>query len=238
MFESLEQRQLLSAAPSIHADAVFSTRTAIYITNQNSILGQRVTIKGVVRSSGGADAGATIELFDNGKNTGLVGLINSKGDYVFDLDAGHAEYIGKQLWSVRVLDTANFTGSKSRQVLATVKAPVYTSESNGLKIANVSPGKGTATAKSGDTVVIQYSLFDGVTGAIYDESDNYSPSTFQFVVNAVPNTIIKGVSDEVIGMTVGETRVAVIPPKLGYPKGVNALSGLKLVFVLRLTAIT
>jgi len=231
MFEPLEERQFLSASPAIKPAQTFSTTTALYVSNRAAVLGQTVTIKGVVTSGGGIDKGATVELLDDDKDTGLTGTLNHLGYCVFTLDAGQATYVGTNLWRIRVLTDGNFIGSKSRQLIAKTLAPSLTNESDGLELGTVTAGSGTA-ATAGETVTVTYTGFDAANGSVFDDSADHSPGTFSFVLDDSPEQVIPGFDQEVTGMKVGETRVAVIPSALGYNDGETR------VFVVHLVSIS
>ena len=229
--ETLENRQMLSASPAIHADTAVATTSALYVSKRSALIGQTVTIKGVVTAKSGVDKGATVELLDNGKDTGLTGTLNHLGYVDFTLDAGQAVYVGTHLWRIRVLTHGNFTGSKSRQLTAKTLAPALTTASNGLELATVTAGSGAAD-KAGETVTVTYTGFNAANGSVFDNSTDHSPGTFSFVLDDSPEQVIAGFDQEVTGMKVGETRVAVIPSALGYNDGETR------VFVVHLVSIT
>ena len=219
--EALENRQFLSAsatAARITSDTTVATTTALDITGRSTTLGQTISIKAVVTSGDGIPKGGTVELLDQNKDTGLVGTLNHLGYFVFTLDASQAAYIGSHEYRIRFLTDGEFYGSISRDLSAKVATPAYTTESNGLELATVVAGSGTA-ATSGETVTVQYTGYDAATGAVFDDSADHSPGTFNFVLDDSPEQVISGFDQEVTGMKVGETRVAVIPSALGYNDG-------------------
>jgi hypothetical protein len=220
MFETLESRQLRSASSVVSPATSFATTTALDITNRSTTLGQPITIKATVTSSGGVPKGGTVELLDDNKDTGLVGTLNHLGYYVFTLDAGESPYVGTQEYRIRFLTDGDFVGSISRDLSAKVAAPKYTAESSGIDLATVVAGTGTKKAESGDTVVVQYTGYDAANGVEFDESDAHG-GTFSFVVDSTVagESVITGFDDEVTGMKVGQTDVAVIPSALGYDDG-------------------
>jgi FKBP-type peptidyl-prolyl cis-trans isomerase FkpA len=238
LFESLEGRQFLSASPAVKADTSFGTTTGLYISNRATTLGQTVTIKAVVTSSGGIPKGGTVELLDDNKDTGLIGTVNHLGYYVFTLDASQALYVGSQEFRIRFLTDGNFVGSISRNLSAKVSAPSLTTESDGLELATVATGSG-ANATAGETVTVTYTGWNAANGQEFDNSAAHSPGTFSFVLEDNPEQVISGFDQEVLGMKVGQTNVAVIPESLGYPSGSSSsLAGDTLVFVVHLVSIT
>jgi FKBP-type peptidyl-prolyl cis-trans isomerase FkpA len=238
IFESLENRQFLSASPAVSDATSFSTATTLTMSNRDATLGQTVVIKGVVSSSGGLDKGAVTELLDNGADTGLTSTVNHLGYTVFTLGPSQAIYVGSQEWRIRVLTDGNFVGSKSRQLTAKVVAPKLTTESDGLDLGSVTAGSGAAAA-AGDSVTVTYTGFNAANGEEFDDSAAHSPGTFTFSLDANPEAVIPGFDQEVTGMQDGETRVAVIPEALAYQTGSgSSLAGDTLVFIVQLVSFT
>lgn len=216
----------------------FTTTTALTVSSRSIELGQTLTVKAVVTSSGGTPRG-TVELLDGNADTGLTGTLNHKGYIVFTLDAGEAPYVNTHEYRIRYLSAGSFIGSKSRQLTVKVKGPALTTESDGLEVGTVTAGTGTATAKSGDSLTVQYTGFNLTGGgALFDDSAAHSPGTFTFTVDSTTEPVITGFDEEATGMKVGETRVAIIPEALAYPTGSgSSLAGDTLVFVLHLVSI-
>ena len=91
----------------------------------------------------------------------------------------------------------------------------FTTTASGLQYQTTIEGAG-AIAKAGNYVSVHYTgwLFDkGVQGDKFDSSrDRNEP--FEFPLGA--GHVIRGWDEGVQGMTVGSTRVLIIPPELGY----------------------
>lgn len=224
--EPLESRQHLSVA----------TKTTITESAVKPILGAAFTI--TVKESS-TSARGTVELLDNNKDTGLTGTLNHKGYVVFSIGPSNALYIGKYEFSARYLSSGNFIGSKSKEIPLTVVAPAVTTESSGIEQATVTAGTGTAAVASGDSVTVQYTGFNAATGAEFDASGaDSSTGVATFSVDDPSAPLITGFDDELVGMKVGETRVAVLPESLAYPTGSSSsLAGDTLVFVVHLVSI-
>jgi peptidylprolyl isomerase len=239
--EALEDRKMMSASPAIHADSTVATTTSLTITNRTAEIGQSVTIKGVIKASNGAvDKGATVELLEAGKDTGLTATVNHLGYVTFTFGPGNAEYVGTQQWRMRVLTNGSFEGSKSRQLTAKVTSPSLTTESDGLELATVTKGTGAA-AKANQTVTVEYTGWNAANGEEFDDSAAHSPGTFSFILeDSTQEQVIAGFDQEVAGMKVGETRVAYIPVALAYPASDTSVSvaGDNLVFVVHLVSIS
>jgi PKD repeat protein len=236
--ETLEGRRLLSASGTVGADTTFSTTTTLDMATRTTVLGQTVTIKGVVSSSGGIDKGATVELLSDDEDTGLTGAVNHLGYYVFTLDASQAAYVGTDLWRIRVLTNGDFVGSKSRQLIGKVEAPKLTTESDGLEIATVTAGTGAAV-KSGQTAYVDYTGFNIANGEVFDNTDAHDPIAPLEVITGSDANVIPGFAQEVVGMKVGQVNVAVLPPSLAYPSTdtESSLAGDTLVFVVTVVSI-
>jgi len=83
-------------------------------------------------------------------------------------------------------------------------------KANGLKITHVSAGEG---AKAGDNASVLYTgkLQDGTE---FDSSAKHGNEPIDFILGK--GMVIKGWDEGLEGMQVGEKRVLVIPPTLGY----------------------
>ena len=66
---------------------------------------------------------------------------------------------------------------------------------------------------NGDTLRMNYIGWRASDGFVFDESFNYSDSGYEFIVGG---NVIKGWSEGVIGMKVGEVRKLYIPAEKGY----------------------
>jgi hypothetical protein len=243
--ETLENRRMMSASPVtiINSDTAIpvTTTTSLTISNRAAEIGQSVTIKGAIKASNGAlDKGATVELLEADKATGLIATVNHLGYVTFTFGPGNAEYVGTQQWRMRVLTDGVFIGSKSRQLTAKVVGPSLTTESDGLQLTTVTKGTGTAAAAN-QTVTVQYTGWNIANGQEFDDSASHSPGTFSFILDdSTQEQVISGFDQEVTGMKVGETRVAIIPVALAYPASDTSVSvaGDTLVFVVHLVSIS
>jgi hypothetical protein len=222
MFETLENRQMLSASPVIKPATTFASSTGLYISDRVTTLGQTLTIKATVASTGGIPKGGTVELLNDNKDTGLVGTVNHLGYYVFSFDAGNSLYVADYTFRIRFLTSGDFVGSISRNLTARVVGPAVATESDGLELATVVAGTG-ATATAGESATVQYTGFYSSSGEEFDESASHSPGTYTFTIEASPEQVIAGFDQEVEGMQVGQTDVAVIPSALGYGDGMTRI---------------
>ena len=96
-------------------------------------------------------------------------------------------------------------------------------------------GRGTATAKSGDTVKVDYTL-KLADGTVYQTSVGSNP--FEFTLGQ--NQVITGFEKAVTGMKVGQTKTVTIPAAEAYgttPNPSNPLAGQDLTFEIKLLQI-
>lgn len=83
-----------------------------------------------------------------------------------------------------------------------------------LKTFDVVEGSGTE-AKAGDSVAVQYAGFNWSNGKEFDASWNRGAQPFSVSpLGSAP--VIQGWNDGLIGAQVGDRRLIVIPPALGY----------------------
>lgn len=104
-----------------------------------------------------------------------------------------------------------------------------------LQITDLRPGNGPS-AELGDTITVNYCGVGQSTGSLFDSSwANGEPATFPLIEGG----LIQGWVDGVPGMQLGERRLLVIPPSLGY--GNQAVGTIEpnetLIFVVELISI-
>lgn len=107
---------------------------------------------------------------------------------------------------------------------------------SGLVYEDLRVGDG-ATAKSGDSVTVNYTGWLQQDGTKFDSSIDRG-QTFDFTVGA--GSVIPGWDEGVVGMRVNGTRLLVIPPELGYGStgsGTTIPANATLVFEVQLVAI-
>lgn len=100
----------------------------------------------------------------------------------------------------------------SLMILASCGKPEEITMDNGLKITDITIGKGL-TAEKLDLVTVQYTgtLEDG---SVFDSSKDPGRQPFRFTLGV--GQVIRGWDQGVNGMKVGGRRKLVIPPELGY----------------------
>ena len=120
-------------------------------------------------------------------------------------------------------DSSDDAGTTAADTATTAEGPVDTSKKPevtvpegeppaGLEIEDLKEGDGQ-TAKSGDTVTVQYVGISYSTGKQFDASwDSGQPFTFQLGAG----NVIPGWDQGVAGMKVGGRRQLIIPPDLAY----------------------
>lgn len=118
---------------------------------------------------------------------------------------------------------ARYAASQSRATAVTITTPRYTKTADGLEYATITAGTG-ATASSGQTAHVNYvgyytngTLFQtslGQTTPAAGESLVDGGATFGITLDV--SNVIAGLNEGIKGMKVGETRVLIIPPALGF----------------------
>jgi FKBP-type peptidyl-prolyl cis-trans isomerase FkpA len=260
--ESLENRTLLAQAiPSVaagraqHAPLVADVRsdspaTKTLLAVRSGTLGQAITFTVTVRDSAafGAPTGS-VNLVVDGTVIQTLTLTPSSSSSRFDFSTasytvpagagGPAYYVGSQ--TAKALYTSN--GALQSSKVAThfrITAPKYSKLGGGLKAATVVSGSGPAIT-AGQNAFMLYTGYIARDGKIFDDSDDHGGEPFEFTVEASPEQVITGFDEGTVGMEVGETRVLLIPPSLGY--GVNGAPptippNAKLVFLITLVGIS
>lgn len=88
-----------------------------------------------------------------------------------------------------------------------------TTLSNGVQYIDITPGTG-ATAKSGETISVQYTGWLQSTGKKFDSSYDHGGQPFQFALGQ--GKVIPGFDAGIVGMKVGGTRRLIIPSAQAY----------------------
>lgn len=102
-----------------------------------------------------------------------------------------------------------------------------------LQVELLKKGDGTAVQET-STITLQYLGIDWATGVAFDQTWGTGPTTFTL------DSVIPGLSNALVGQTVGSQVLAVIPPALGYGEkgeGTSPLAGETLVFVIDILAV-
>jgi len=217
VIESLESRTFLSA--------VVGTATDFSVSAAKPLLGQAVTLKATVtRASGkGTPSGNVRFTYLSGRRQVkfVTVPLNSRGraTYTFT-DTGSALAWGTYNFDANFVANASYGASTGVAKNVQVTVPTFTTMNNGLGYATIQAGTG-ATVASGDTITAMYTGFLASTAGVFDESSWHSSTGSQFSLSGV----IAGWSDGIPGMKVGETRVLLIPPSLGYGSTAQGTAG-------------
>lgn len=116
------------------------------------------------------------------------------------------------LLALAVFLAASVTPAVADPTKPVAKEKVVTTPS-GLKYVDLKVGGGTE-AKTGKTVMVNYVGFLS-DGNKFDSSyDRREP--FPFKIGAIPNQVILGWEEGVVGMKIGGKRKLIIPPALAY----------------------
>ncbi len=262
VLEALESRALLSGSvtafnmPSrvshgaaVDASAVKKavTHTALEITT--GTLGQPTVF--TVTVSAGTAAGppvGTVNLLDHGKLIQTLTLVptssanakfaESTATYTLTpTPGGSAYFFGNHAITAVFVPSGAFTASTSHKTF-NVGKPAYTTLSDGVKVATIVSGSGAAI-QSGQTANVLYTGYLAKNGKIFDDSAVHGGTPFSFPVGG--GTVIAGFDAASVGMKVGETRLVLIPPALGYGRAGSPPTipaNATLLFVLTLESIT
>jgi len=213
--EPLEGRQLFTATPVVHPDALIATSTALHVSSTTPLLGQTITLTiRVTAASGTADPHGTVYLLAPDHETGISGTLDHLGRATFTFGPGEALWVQTYDFRIRYAGNSSFAVSRSRIVDISVIGPEVAAQTDGLEVATVANGTGKQ-AKKGETLTVEYTGFL-TDGTVFDQSSNHTPDTFSFVLDDNPEQVIPGFDQGLSGMQDGETRVLVIPSDLGY----------------------
>ncbi|HWE01048.1 MAG TPA: FKBP-type peptidyl-prolyl cis-trans isomerase [Tepidisphaeraceae bacterium] len=238
VIETLENRTLLSgvvatgdiaAAPDrgalfVAAKPVKKAATKTTLAASAGTLDQPITFTVTVRASAAAGSPVgTANVIDHGHVIQSVTLspaasTNAKyavSDATYTLTqqpGGAPYYFGKHPVSAAFIPGGTFKKSTGRTTF-TVSAPSYTSLPDGVEYQTVLPGAGP-TIQTGQTANVFYTGFLAKNGRIFDDSVNDGGSLFPFMLGA--GDVIPGFDEGTVGMSVGETRLILIPPAQGY----------------------
>jgi len=242
MIESLESRELLSGSHSVSATRLTFSTTAASGAIANPI---GVTVAAKLTANGLPLRTANIFFVIDGKTsigeaqTGRSGYATAN---VPNLPAGTHTFAAYFTGATR------YVASQSRATTLKETIPAFTTTASGLQYATITAGSGAATA-SGNLVHVNYvgyltdgTLFDTSIGRAANPSDTQGnfvrDGGFTLATTLGTGGVIAGFDEGLTGMKVGETRVLVIPPSLGYgsnPNG-NIPANSTLVFYVKMEA--
>lgn len=115
---------------------------------------------------------------------------------------------------VQISDGVEVSVSAETNAKPVVTVPSGVEAPKGLFTFDVVEGSGTE-AKAGDSVSVQYAGFNWSNGKEFDASWNRGAQPFSVSpLGSAP--VIQGWNDGLVGAQVGDRRLIVIPPELGY----------------------
>lgn len=208
MMESLESRQLMSH--TVSATRLTFTTTATSGTESNPI-SQSVSAK--LTANGLPLRTATVYIVVDNKyvlgqgETARSGYVSLKLPNVIAGNHSIAAYF---------LGATRYAASTSKGTALAITAPRYTTTASGLKYATITAGTGATTA-TGNTIDVTYAGYVS-TGALFGTSLTGGVDAILSVElgNSAVDDLPQGLDEGLTGMKVGETRVLVVPPSLGY----------------------
>jgi hypothetical protein len=199
-----------STSPKVsHVVTAALTKTSITESTSSSLLGQTVNVTVTVADVSPAvgTPSGTVTLYDGKTALGTQTL--SGGKYTGSLPV---LFVGSHSLSAVYAGSTNALGSSSAAVTLSVKLPTMTKASDGLQVGTISAGTG-AGAVDGQSLHMNYIGFLQ-NGTVFDSSVQAGRSPFDFTLGA--GQVIAGWDQGMVGIKVGEQRVLVIPPALGY----------------------
>ena len=229
--EPLEQRMLMAANPVSH--------TALHLSSGKTPLGKDCTLSISVTGTKGQAVTGSVELSLDGHDVGGLTLTNGKTSYTFGPDnfalyAGQHTFVGTYQGN-----GAGLPASTSKAVKETITVPKLTKTASGLQYGIAKAGTGKTVSANGMTAQILYTGFL-TDGTIFDGSYQHSaPPLTPLPVAIGQHTVVPGFEEGVTGMKVGEERLLVIPPALGYGNQANGNipANSTLVFLVKLVSL-
>ncbi|MDB5173045.1 MAG: fbp 2 [Phycisphaerales bacterium] len=193
-----------------HTVTAGTTKTTLAALTLAPVLGQFVTLTATVAPlspSVWVPAG-TVQFLDGAAVIGTATL-NSAGQATF---TESQLFLGTHSISAAYVATSQYKASKSAVQSLVIKKPVMTTLAGGLQIATVHVGTGLG-AVAGQYLKMNYTGYL-TNGTKFDSSLNPGRTPFDFKLGA--GQVIKGWDQGLVGIKVGEQRVLIIPPALGY----------------------
>lgn len=227
--ETLEDRRLMSVswvqgatpAPASPAPsgviahpmrkAHMSTTTKLTGTPTSTVMGQTVTLSAkVVGANGVYPVGSTVLFYEGTSTVVASGTVSSRGYATARLNTAFA---GTHNYGAYFGGSTYWLASQAPKLAkVTISLPALTTAGDGLKTATLIPST-QSTAGNGQTVSVNYTGYLN-NGTVFDTSLKQGGSPLQFTLGG--GQVIVGFDEGVSGMKVGETRLIVIPPNLGY----------------------
>ena len=260
MIESLESRTFLSAvqgslAPAPEAGSAIVAKaatqarvpTSTVVQAQAGLLGQQITFTATVRAaaSAGSPTGQ-VEFTRRGRVIAVADLSPAtstssrfaESTATFTIPAGggsYGYYVGANAVGAVYVSDGAFRTSRGAAAFF-IKWPQFTRQGR-LKLATVDGGGGAAIT-TGQTANVLYTGFLLSDGTVFDWSDKNGGTPLTYTLGS--GQVVSGFDQGTVGMSVGETRVLIIPPGQGYGTAAQGKipAGATLVFILTLTAIS
>ncbi len=161
----------------------------------------------------------SVEFFVNGQDFKESAVLDKKGHAAILTPSTAASFPGSFTLSFRYNGSSKFAKSTSKTISASIKLPKLTTQSDGLKVATVVAGKGTATVKTGNRCEFEDIGYVSTGGSPAFESAVHTPTFFTVTVGATPTQSILAFDEGAVGMKVGEVRVIIAPPSLALNDG-------------------
>jgi hypothetical protein len=196
----------------INADA---TKTTLAASTLSPVLGQSVTLTATVAAAapGSGMPKGTVQ-FKQGSTILGSATLDSSGHTSLKI---YTLYLGSHAITAAYTGGTAFKASTSSAVSVVVKQATLTTLADGLKRATIAAGSGPG-AVAYQSIEVDYTGYLN-NGTKFDSSLNAGRTPFDFQLGV--GQVIAGWDEGLVGAKVGETRVLVIPPALGYGSQAN-----------------
>ena len=217
-----------------HAVKAAATTTTLSLSTSAAVMGQTVTLKATVApvAPGAGTPGGKVTFWDGTTVLG-TGTLDSTGHASLSV---YNLFLGSHSLTAKYAGGTSFAASVSKIAILKIGLPAgMTQSSNMLQVATIKAGTGTAAAAAGQFIKVNYTGYL-LNGTKFDSSLNPGRTPFDFPLGF--GQVIAGWDQGMVGLKVGEQRVLIIPPSLGYGSKATGLipANSTLVFIVQMLA--
>jgi hypothetical protein len=217
-----------------HAVKAAATTTTLSLSTSAAVLGQTVTLKAAVVpiAPGAGKPGGTVT-FSDGATVMGTGTLDATGHATLSV---YNLFLGSHSITAKYAGSTSFAASVSKIAVLKISLPTgMTQTSNVLQVATIKPGTGTASAAAGQFIKVNYTGYL-LNGTKFDSSLNPGHTPFDFPLGF--GKVIAGWDQGMVGLKIGEQRVLIVPPSLGYGSKATGLipANSTLIFIVQMLA--